>query len=276
MRVVITGASGFLGATVSRRLTAAGVDCLGVARTDAPELHRVDSYSDAPSGDCLIHCAETNDRSVANAGGDALEAETLHTLEALIAKGYRHVVYASSAVLYGDRWMTPRGVYDPVVAVDTYTRIKQRSEQLVLEHGGVVARLANLYGPGMAAGNVLSHILGQIGSGRTITMYALEPVRDFLWIEDAALAMTAMIAGETPGVFNVGSGRGTSIDELVDLVQEAAETRQNVVGVHALDRSSHLVLDISATTQTFGWTPQTRLEEGVRKMVNMKMQREIQ
>ena len=271
MRIVITGASGFLGGAVFRQLTAAGFDCLGVSRADFPGLHRVASYAETPAGDCLIHCAETNDRSLANAGGEDLEAAALHTLSALLTKGYRHVIYASSAVLYGDRWTTPRKVTDPVTVTDTYTRIKRMSEISVLEHGGSVVRLANLYGPGMAATNVLSHVLTQLGQDRMISMHTLDPVRDFLWIDDAVRALFILSERQVAGVFNVGSGQGISIGELVGLAQRAARTRHYVSGLRTLDEPSQLVLDITATKQHLGWSPQMPTEVGVRDLVEMKM-----
>lgn len=275
MLFVITGASGFLGGAIFRQLTAEGFDCLGVSRADFPGLHRVASYADTPAGECLIHCAETNDRSLANAG-EALEEAARHTLSALLTKGFRHVVYASSAVLYGDRWTTPRKVNDPVTVTDTYTRIKRMSEISVLEHGGSVVRLANLYGPGMAATNVLSHILNQLGQDRTITMHALDPVRDFLWIDDAVSALSILSEQQIAGVFNVGSGQGISIGELVGLAQRAAGTHQSVSGSRTLDQPSHLVLDITATRQHLGWAPQTLLEVGVRKLMKLNMKSGIQ
>jgi nucleoside-diphosphate-sugar epimerase len=271
MRVVITGASGFLGSAVYRYMTAAGVDCIGVSRASLANLHQVTSYAETPEGDCLIHCAETNDRSLANAGGEKLGAEARHTLSHLLSRGYRHIVYASSAILYGDECVTPRSVTDAVMITDTYTRIKRMSELSVLEHGGSVVRLANLFGPGMAATNVLSHVLNQLGRGSTITMHALEPVRDFLWVNDAAGALSMLSEKKISGVFNVGSGQGTSIGELVGIAQQAAGTRQSVIGLQSGKRPSHLVLDIAATQQQVGWSPQTLLDVGVRELVEMNM-----
>jgi UDP-glucose 4-epimerase len=128
----------------------------------------------------------------------------------------------------------------------------------------------------MAAGNVLSHILTQLGRGPAIIMNALEPVRDFLWIEDAVEALCYMVMREAVGLFNVGSGVGTSIRDLVDLAQATASTHQDMTALHTLARPSHLVLDISATTQVLGWQPQIHLEEGVRRLVHMTTEREIQ
>lgn len=269
MRVVVTGASGFLGSAVLQRLMSAGVDCVGVSRREIAGLYHVNSYVDAPKGDVLIHLAETNDRFCANAGGVTLENEALQTLQRVLVKGYRKVIYASSGVLYGDSWLTPRKVSDTVQAVDTYTRIKQNSEKAVLARNGTVARLGNLYGPGMAASNVLSHILGQLGDSE-IKLRALEPVRDFLWVHDAAQALLEMVMKNAYGILNVGSGIGTSVLQLANLAIDAAGTCQKISGVHTLTRPSHIVLDIEETVRVLDWKPRTTLRDGIQVLVNMK------
>lgn len=268
MRVIVTGASGFLGRAIYQNLIAQGIDCVGVARSDVFGLQRVSSYSDAPVGDCLIHCAETSDRTAANSSGENLASEARNTLEDLLAKRYSQVVYASSAVLYGDHCATPRGISDQVFATDIYTHIKLASEQRVLEHGGVVARLSNLYGPGMAQGNVLGTILGQLGRPGPVKLKNTAPVRDFLLIEDAARAFLMLSASKKTGIYNVGSGVGTSIAELASLtLVEAGEAGRPVVSVQSGDVFSNLVLDISATSEAVGWVPRVPLREGIRQLL---------
>ena len=270
MRVVVTGASGFLGAAVKRQLLSAGFDCIGVSRRDVPGLYRVKKYSESPAADCLIHCAETNERATVNAGGASMELDASQTLDALLNVNFQHVIYMSSAVVYGDQWTTPRKVSDPSEVVDTYTSIKLASEKAVLDSGGAVVRLSNLYGPGMAAGNVLSHIFGQLGSGRAIKMFALDPIRDFLWVDDAAQAVCAIAKNKSTGIFNVGSGRGTSIRQLVRLAQVTSGSDQEVIGLRNAERPSYLVLDISETERSINWIPQICLADGVLRLVNMK------
>lgn len=268
-QIVITGASGFLGRNLLKYFRDSGIDCLGVSRSRVPGLHRVENYADTPVGDCLIHCAETSDRSLANTRGNALETEARCTLSALHSKGFRHVVYTSSAVLYGDRGDTPRQINDPVVVNDAYTRIKHASEISVLNHGGTVVRLANLYGPGMATNNVISHILKQLGNDGNITMQTLDPIRDFLWINDAVNALSIVCKKRPKGVFNVGSGQGISIRQLVSLAKNIAMSDQSVVGLFNLDHPSHLVLDISSTSQLLNWKPRKELKAGIEDLINM-------
>ncbi len=275
MRTIITGVSGFLGGSLLRSLTASGVDCIGVSRSVLPGIHRVASYGEAPSGDCLIHCAETNDRSLANAGGEALETAARNTLSLLLKKRYKHIIYASSAVLYGDRSSANRMVTDPVTVTDTYSRIKRESEISVLENGGSVVRLSNLYGPQMSSTNVLNHILIQLCENRLITMRSLAPVRDFLWIDDAVSALSCLTRQQVSGIFNVGSGQGTSIGNLVKLAQRLAGTNQDVSETHPLTIPSHLVLDISATRHQLDWCPQISLDVGVRQLIDTKINSDL-
>lgn len=275
MRVVITGASGFLGQALLAGLGEAGISCVGLSRREIPGLLRVPSYAEAPQGDLLIHLAEANDRGWVNAQGDAYEETSQRTLRALLDKGYQRVIYASSAVLYGDRDGSPRRTSDPVHIHDRYARIKQASEQQVLATGGTVARLTNLYGPGMSSSNVLSAILQQLHRTGPLTLQDTSPVRDFLWVGDAASALVHMIRSPVAGIFNVGSGVGTSIRELATLVLEAAgQPDRPLVSLRSGTPPSSLVVDITETLSAFGWRPSVALREGLRQLVTLTMESE--
>lgn len=229
----------------------------------------VDQYSKTPGGDVLIHLAETSDRSVANANGDILEVNARQTLEYLLGKQFSRVIYCSSAVLYGDLSVSPHVETDPVYANDVYTRIKLASERMVLECGGSVARLSNLYGPGMARGTVLGTILDQLRQSGPLTVQTTSPVRDFLWIDDAAMALSRLVESRAGGIFNVGSGVGASIAELArTALDESGETGRPVVATQMDARSSFLVLDISKTAAALPWRPEVALREGLQRLIN--------
>ncbi len=268
MRVVITGASGFLGSAVLKKLTIAGLDAVGVSRKKTPGLLQVDKYSEAPSGDVLIHLAENNNRNRVNQLSAAYEQEACRTLDTLLKKGYGMVIYASSSVLYGDGVLTPHPESDPVAAVDIYTSSKMAVEQRVLSVGGTVARLANIYGPGMARENVLSHILGQLHNDGAITLQDTTPVRDFLWIDDAAAAIIKMVNLQARGVFNIGTGIGTSIGELASmLMAQAKEVQREIVSLQSATKQSCIVMDITKAKRDLHWHPSVLLNEGLQRLV---------
>ena len=62
-------------------------------------------------------------------------------------------------VVYGDENKEPCRVDMPVIANDAYSKLKLRNEQIVLDSGGVVVRLSNLFGIGMTTGTVMSDIV---------------------------------------------------------------------------------------------------------------------
>ena len=275
MKIVVTGASGFLGRALMQDLAQRGIDAVGVSRHPCHGCIQIESYTDAPGGDVLVHLAEASDRAYAQANSPLYEQRSLATLDALQGKGFSRVVYASSAVLYGDQEQSLRKVGDPVHALDAYTRLKLASENAVLARDGIVARLVNLYGPGMAKGNVLSTILGQIWQDGPVRVLDATPVRDFLWIVDAARALALMATRETSGVFNVGSGQGVSIRELANVVLDAAgQAGRPVESVRVGSRLSRLVVDIAPTKDVFGWYPAVTLVEGISTLVKMNESKE--
>lgn len=274
--VVVTGASGFLGGAVVRALRAeTKMKIVPVSRRPLAGGVQVRDYDETPQADILIHLANESDRARAAAGGDPYVKESARIVRSLLAKSYRCVLYASSAALYGDQVARPRRPEEPVFPSDPYGQAKREGERLILETGrGIALRLGNLYGVGMSRANVLSAILSQIheSEDKPLKIGDDSPIRDFLWIEDAAQAFARIaaqaVAKTEGGIYNLGSGVGTSVGALARLALDlAGHSQRRVVASDPSGRPSVLVLDIAATIAAFGWRPETDLKKGLAALI---------
>jgi UDP-glucose 4-epimerase len=277
IKVVVTGASGFVGTNVLRLLSKQkNVETIAVTRKNIPGWFGVSEYSQSPAGDVLIHLAEDNDRARVSKSHHVYEARVLDTLAALLGKGYHRVVYASSSVLYGDSDVHAHLPNDSIQSNDAYTSVKRQSELAVLKlPAGIVVRLANIYGPGMSKNNVMSAILRQIPGKGKLEVMDTNPVRDFIWAEDAAegivaLALSTFKETHEYSLFNLGTSVGTSIGSLAELALEiAAQSERLVHAKYSTNRQSSLILDFSDTTSACGWQPKTTLKQGLTKMLQI-------
>lgn len=264
--IVVTGASGFIGSALVRWLEYKGLPVVGLARTRPcePKIEQIEDYADfnPPDGAVLVHLAQGRD--VAAAGDESM----VGLCRTLLAKNWAHVVFASSAVVYGDSESHPRRLDEPVMPGSPYGEIKLKCEREVLAHGGCVLRVSNIYGPGMAANNVISDILGQIPGTGNLTLWDDTPVRDFLWIDDAVACFGVAATTGQGGVFNLGTGRGTSIRQLAQCSLDiAGESERAIVCTRPADRQSTLILDIEMTTSTLHWTPSVTVREGMQTLL---------
>lgn len=273
--LVITGAAGFIGSATVRRGVEIGFPVWAVSRR--PQVAAVgvtavhlDDYAklQPPPGSILIHLAEPPAIADAADAGDRHVAGVTRTVIALLAHPWRHVVYASSIAVYGDRDLQPHRPAEQVLPRDPYSRAKVACEAAVLAAGGTVLRLSNVFGPNTSPGTIIADLLAQLNSAGPMRVRNCGPERDFLWVDDAAAGLVAAAERPVTGVFNLASGQTMSIQGLAQLVLQAAGQSSRLILPAFEPTQSRIAADISDTIQTFGWKPVTSLETGIYRLVS--------
>lgn len=270
--VVITGASGFLGRHLVHKLAQNQQHrVVAVSRTNVQLPLGVTNVCVAhydelmpEVGSTLIHLAEANSTLQ-----DESDEAAQNLLDKLLAKPFARVIYASSATVYGDQNTNANRVGDEIRPTSSYARSKFLREQAVIENGGTVLRIGNVYGPGMSQANVLSDILAQMNTSGPILVRNDTPVRDYIYIEDVVSAFIAVLALEAPGIFNIGTGTGYSVRALAELILSLAEQQnRDIIATNPTAAFSKLVLDIEDTMAKTGWKPKFSLMSGVKRLLN--------
>ena len=145
---------------------------------------------------------------------------------------------------------------------------------LALHVTPVLYRLQNVYGPGQSLTNpytgIVSFFAQRAKAGEVIPVYEDgEIVRDFVFIDDVASALLEGIlhSGATTSAYDIGSGEGTSILTLANLIAEnygAPEPKIN--GMYRNGDVRHASCDIAPTTARLDWQPQVMVAEGVTRL----------
>jgi UDP-glucose 4-epimerase len=194
-------------------------------------------------------------------------------MNALSRRGYQRIIYGSSGVVYGDESEIPCRIDMPVIANDVYSQSKLFNEKIVLDAGGIAVRIANLFGEGMSANNVMSDIIRQVPGEGPLRVRDDKPVRDYLHVSDAATAIGMLIDGSYCGLMNIGSGIGTSVRSLAEFaLAVAGQSTREIIATAPVSKRSTNVLDISETRKILDWAPAASLQEQLTRLINNKEQ----
>jgi len=296
MRILITGGAGFLGAALANRLLREGhrvrvLDDLSAGSADAlhPDIHFTrGDVTDKPKlwsllngVECVYHLAARvsvsesilypREYNATNVGG------TVALMEAMRDAGVRRVVLASSGAIYGEQ-PVPRVTEDlPPRPTSPYGVSKLAAEHYVTTIGRlwgietVILRIFNAYGPRQplppAHPPVIPQFLQQaLGGGSLVVFGDGSQIRDFVYIDDVveALVVAARARSVNRRTINIGSGEGTSINDLVRAVERV--TGRPLQVLHVASESggvSRLVADISLAKELLNYRPRVSLEEGL-------------
>lgn len=294
--VLVTGAAGQIGRTLSAMLDAGGIAHRGLdfvappAGSTAPYLRTDLSASgaeDALREFCapvthVVHLAGriTNAKSLAECYREqhALNVEgTLRLLQAL-PPSLRHFAYASSMTVYGNRQSAPFvDELQPLEPNCVYALMKVAVERHLTEFskrsGAKVAllRYTSAYGPGPASGRAIPAMIVRLLGGQAPEVHGDGGARrDYIYVDDLCRATLEASLREYDGVLNVGTGVGVSVAELAELlVRLTGSPCKPVFSGKAVDSqgASSLVYDIGRMRKELGYEPETTLEEGLRRTI---------
>jgi len=291
----VTGGAGFIGSHIVERLVSLGhepvvLDDLSTGqlaniprdvRFIAGSITNANLASRAMEGvSCVLHLAAQ--RSVTNSmSNPGLDAEvnvlgTVQLLQCAAQAGVTRFVFASTGgALYGDTDCRPTPETFATEPLSPYGISKLTAERYLAHYerrfgmGCTILRLANVYGPRQDAGGeggVVAIFMERMLRGEPITVYGDgEQTRDYVYVEDVASAFVRAALNSATGTFNIGTGRETSVNELVSTLEAVTGAEGDCTFVEG--RKGEVMrscVDPSRAMFHLGWQSTTSLSDGLR------------
>ncbi len=303
-KILVTGGAGYIGSHTVRLLLERGYDVAVVdnlskgyrQNVPAGRLYEMDIADTAAieelmrqlKTEAVVHfaafiavgesMAEPERYFVNNVAG------SLSLLAAMLRAGVNHIVFSSTAAVYGNPHAVPILETFPIQALSPYGESKVMVERLLgwfdrIHHlTSVCLRYFNAAGAAPAGGlgeqhqpetHLIPLILRAVLSGEPVTVFGEDYdtpdgtcIRDYIHVEDLAeahiLALEYLLAGGASDQFNVGTGSGHSVMEVIRAVEEVTGQKvPYVTGARRAGDPARLVASSDKLRATLGWQPQS-------------------
>jgi nucleoside-diphosphate-sugar epimerase len=303
MKIIVTGAAGFIGSTLCRKLLAEGHTVSGIdvftdyyprwikERNLAPlrrdpgfdlvekDLDEMDLPRELDGADAVFHLAAQ--AGVRASWGRSFDVYTRNNIQATqklleAAKGLpiKKFVYASSSSVYGLTPVLPMAEANPVQPLSPYGVSKLAAEQLCFLYyknydvPAVSLRFFTVYGPAQRPDMAFHRFFKALAEDREISIFGDgQQTRDFTFVDDIVKAnLSALAAGKPGETYNIGGGHREKLADVLRLMEDISRTKARVRRIEVQKGDvPDTWADIRKAERDLDYAPKTALEEGLRR-----------
>lgn len=297
---LVTGGAGFIGSHLSRQLLEEGLRVVVLDNLSVGKKENVPEGAELIVGDILdqemvnsvfskgidivFHEAAivTIRNSVKNFYNDAMTniMGTLNILRASLEFGVKKLVFASSMAVYSDNPdPSPVPETHSMVPIAPYGLSKLTSENYLSHFAEtsdldiVCLRYFNTYGENQTYTpyvGVVTIFINKLIKGESPVIFGDgNQIRDFVYVKDIVQAnMKAMSSDVHFGIFNIGTGKGTSVNEIAQILCSRINPHITPVYTDAVKGElRYSVADISSAQELLGFQPECRLEDHIDRVI---------
>lgn len=303
-KVLVTGGAGFIGSHLVDRLVREGYPVRIIDNLSSGKLENIQHHIDTNKVEFIqgdIRDAELVNKSVDAVGFvvhlaaiisvpfsvenpdltfDVNIQGTHNLLVAATEKGVEKFVFISSCAVYGDPEANPVTENMKTNPISPYAESKLIAERYCLSYNQsnqlktVVLRFFNVYGPRQsmnAYSGVITLFINKVNQKEPLIVYGDgSQTRDFVNVRDIVDAILAAMRNEKAEgeVFNIGSGKPTSINELAKTVLELGNVDLEIkYEKHRTGDIEHSLADITKARKLLGYEPKVNLSDGLRELI---------
>jgi UDP-glucuronate decarboxylase len=302
MKILLTGAAGFLGSHLSNKLIESNHQVIGLDDLSTGSLKNIKHLLENPNFEFIQHDVRipynVNVDAILNfacpASPVAYQKDPVRTIETnflgminllhLATKTGARVLQASTSEIYGDPTQSPQnesywGNVNPIGIRSCYDEGKRAAETLCFDYKRQhkldvrVFRIFNTYGPNMSIGDgrVVSNFIVQALRGEPLSIYGEGgQSRSFCYVSDLVegIYKTLILRDPPSAPLNLGNPNEFKIIELARIVKEITKSKSEIIN-HPLpqDDPKQRCPDISSAKLILNWEPTVQLKEGIEKTI---------
>ncbi len=288
MKVLVTGATGFIGSALIPELVERGHSVIALTRStkpgdDSKSVNWITGDLDRKSAsristftpDACIHSAwiATPGEYLESPENEALVSKSFQFLRELAENGMKHITALGSCIEYD---LTTPGPYTETESTidpqSPYARAKVRLHQLLDAELGRFAsicwaRIFFPYGCGEHPNRLPSWLTRQILDGLNPQLKTPADRNDYLHIADVARALVIATEKYYNGPLNIGSGKGVVISDILNLIANTLG-RTNLPASAAQEPPVKSIIADIAKLRSLGWHAQITIDEGINRLIN--------
>jgi UDP-glucose 4-epimerase len=300
MKILVTGGAGFIGSHLSALLAQKRIDVRVFDSLVHGQKERLPKVVEFVKGDVrdrkaiksamqdithIVHLAALvsvpESMSDPVSTNDVNVAGTENVLFAAREAGIKRFIYATSAAVYGDDPSLPKKESCALRPQSPYALSKVLNELQaemycrVFGLSAVGLRFFNVYGSGQVWNHpyatVIPRWIEAIKNGKPITIYGDgSQTRDFIHVSDVISAIYRALMSDVTGVYNIASGKETSLNELLQIIKEVYpkqfEINKEPIRAGDILRS---VADISLAREALGFNPKVEFSKGIEELLTL-------